>query len=67
MLKSSIILLVIFTICVCDNPADPIMPNKFSQTFKETTDYPILGSHDTTGKLKNIYLINCNSYRNLLL
>ena len=50
MLKSSIILFVIFTICICTQPAFPVMPDKFYQTFLETTYYDGVGSHNNTGK-----------------
>ncbi|XP_012559347.2 uncharacterized protein LOC105845774 [Hydra vulgaris] len=45
------LILVIFIAigCSADKPSDPLWPNTFMQTFKETFYYPVIGTHNTKG------------------
>ena len=43
-----------------DPPSDPQpWPNQFTQKFKETFYYPVIGTHTTTGKhIVPVYMFN---------
>ena len=56
-----ILIPVLLTLALAANPAYPKWPNQFTQDFKETNTYPILGSNTNTGTM--IYDFTNGAYR----